>query len=690
MKHRLGVTALLIGALLGLVSLLAEPGYAQDPTPTPDPVACGTGAEATARAWSSDRAVATGATFVIPPGCIGTKVSIHFDTQFLPVEPGAGHTMRVGCVVAGPVGWGRGVLWGGGTDGATPPATLPAGSYTLGLDRHGKLDACTLHYTLAPGEPTPTPDPVACGTGAEATARAWSSDRAVATGATFVIPPGCIGTKVSIHFDTQFLPVEPGAGHTMRVGCVVAGPVGWGRGVLWGGGTDGATPPATLPAGSYTLGLDRHGKLDACTLHYTLAPGGGPGGTGDAGATVIPVGPGTTSDVLDLIFCIDLTSSMDDDIGNVKTAAANIVNTIAASSPDYRVAIIGYRDWNDDPMFEDFAFSSDKDTIVANINILTTFGGDDTPEAVLEALMRGIDSTAVGGWRPNVNKQIILMGDAPPHDPSQDGFTAASVAQAAFDADPVVIQSVVVGSDGYYDEDAVQSFKNLADLTGGKFFEAADASEVPAILERSITEGATGGGAAGGGAASDLLGGLTLLIVGLCCLLFVVLLAAVVLLLIIPKRRRQLAPVPVAPVVYPPQPAPPAYPQQPAPPFYPQQPAPPVVSPGQGDETVLPGSPQAMARGSLRVTQGIDAGQQFAVGQFARIGRGSDNDIVLRDTRVSRNHAAINFTGSGYSITDLGSGNGTTVNGTRIDQPCELRFGDTIGIGNEQLVFQQG
>jgi hypothetical protein len=145
-------------------------------------------------------------------------------------------------------------------------------------------------------------------------------------------------------------------------------------------------------------------------------------------AEMTPTAPASApSNALDLIFCIDVTGSMDDDIAGVKAAASNIVGTVAERNPDYRVAIVAFRDWNDSEghaMFEDFAFTSDQGTIISNINSLSVGGGDDTPEAVFEALMRAIDSQAVGGWRNNVNKQIILMGDAPPHDPSREGYTS--------------------------------------------------------------------------------------------------------------------------------------------------------------------------------------------------------------------------------------------------------------------------
>ena len=68
--------------------------------------------------------------------------------------------------------------------------------------------------------------------------------------------------------------------------------------------------------------------------------------------------------------------------------------------------------------------------------------------------------------------------------------------------------------------------------------------------------------------------------------------------------------------------------------------------------------------------------------QVTRIGRRPDNDIVVSDLGVSKQHAELRHTPAGrYSIVDLGSHRGTYVNGTRVSQQ-ELNEGDVIAIGN--------
>lgn len=69
-----------------------------------------------------------------------------------------------------------------------------------------------------------------------------------------------------------------------------------------------------------------------------------------------------------------------------------------------------------------------------------------------------------------------------------------------------------------------------------------------------------------------------------------------------------------------------------------------------------------------------------------RIGRAETNDIVLDTGRVSRMHATISVDDAFVTITDLGSKNGTYVNGERVDTQT-LAHGDTIKIGDCDMRF---
>jgi signal transduction histidine kinase len=93
---------------------------------------------------------------------------------------------------------------------------------------------------------------------------------------------------------------------------------------------------------------------------------------------------------------------------------------------------------------------------------------------------------------------------------------------------------------------------------------------------------------------------------------------------------------------------------------------------------------------SLVCVSGADLGKSFRVGfGTSVIGRGNA-DIALTEGDVSRQHARFSFGDHGFEITDLGSSNGTLVNGARAgDVPLPVRVGDKIQLGRTVLVFAQ-
>ncbi|WP_118915961.1 BTAD domain-containing putative transcriptional regulator [Mycobacterium shigaense] len=84
-----------------------------------------------------------------------------------------------------------------------------------------------------------------------------------------------------------------------------------------------------------------------------------------------------------------------------------------------------------------------------------------------------------------------------------------------------------------------------------------------------------------------------------------------------------------------------------------------------------------------------EAGRLYRLnGATTRIGRLDDNDIVLDDTEVSRNHAVIAYTGTSFVITDLRSTNGVKVQRRRIRPTAVLADGDRIRIGGHEFRFE--
>jgi hypothetical protein len=96
-------------------------------------------------------------------------------------------------------------------------------------------------------------------------------------------------------------------------------------------------------------------------------------------------------------------------------------------------------------------------------------------------------------------------------------------------------------------------------------------------------------------------------------------------------------------------------------------------------------------RGTFQLVmgQGPRSGQIFELPRSTiSIGRDPGNQIVINDPQISRQHARITPQGGLMILEDLGSTNGTTVNGLRISAPHTLAHGDEIGMGdNVTLIF---
>lgn len=232
----------------------------------------------------------------------------------------------------------------------------------------------------------------------------------------------------------------------------------------------------------------------------------------------------------DIAFVIDTTGSMFDDIDAIKASASNIIDAIFDSELGFlnsRIAVVGYNDpaTNTFLSFTDQPKIADRKTAALNaINSISVGGGGDFPEAVNAGLIRALSGGA-GEWREEAAaRRIILFGDAPPNDTylqaqvlalasnvgtslsSSDLLTSMSIAGdietssvasglavtrfavTAMDADgapvtiPVEIFTVVIGNDPTTTAD----FESLAAATGGKTFNAANASEVVDALIAAI------------------------------------------------------------------------------------------------------------------------------------------------------------------------------------------------------------
>lgn len=113
-----------------------------------------------------------------------------------------------------------------------------------------------------------------------------------------------------------------------------------------------------------------------------------------------------------------------------------------------------------------------------------------------------------------------------------------------------------------------------------------------------------------------------------------------------------------------------------------------ATEPAVAKATSVEGLPSGSAL--LVVKRGPNAGSRFLLDRdVTTAGRHPDSDIFLDDVTVSRRHAEFRREGDDYSVTDVGSLNGTYVNREPTDS-ISLANGDEVQIGKFRLVFLTG
>lgn len=121
---------------------------------------------------------------------------------------------------------------------------------------------------------------------------------------------------------------------------------------------------------------------------------------------------------VDLVFVVDTTGSMGDDISAVKADMHRIHEHLQARNPDHLIGVVAYRDKGDDYVSKTFlGMTPDRGSVDGAIAALKVGGGGDLREHVYAGLDTALREQP---WRPHASHHIILMGDAPPHDDYRD------------------------------------------------------------------------------------------------------------------------------------------------------------------------------------------------------------------------------------------------------------------------------
>ncbi|GHC68156.1 hypothetical protein GCM10007320_00160 [Pseudorhodoferax aquiterrae] len=167
---------------------------------------------------------------------------------------------------------------------------------------------------------------------------------------------------------------------------------------------------------------------------------------------------------LDLVFLVDATGSMGDEIGKLKASLRSIADEVAGlpSQPDLCFALVAYRDQGDAFVLRSHDFTNDLGAFQRVLDRLQADGGGDEPEAMNEALHATVHRLA---WRGDgATRMVLLLADAPPHlddgGPQYDQDMQAALGKG--------IKVFSVGASGLNPQgEYIQ--RQIAQYTGGRF-----------------------------------------------------------------------------------------------------------------------------------------------------------------------------------------------------------------------------
>lgn len=167
---------------------------------------------------------------------------------------------------------------------------------------------------------------------------------------------------------------------------------------------------------------------------------------------------------LDLVFLVDATGSMADEIDKLKRSMRSMADQIARlpSRPDTCFALVAYRDRGDAFFVRAHDFGKDLDAFQRSLGALQAGGGGDYPEALNEALHTAVHRLS---WRGDgATRLVVLVADAPPHldygAPYYDDDMQGALARG--------IKLFAVGASGL-DPTGEYVFRQAAQYTGGRF-----------------------------------------------------------------------------------------------------------------------------------------------------------------------------------------------------------------------------
>jgi TolB-like protein len=170
---------------------------------------------------------------------------------------------------------------------------------------------------------------------------------------------------------------------------------------------------------------------------------------------------------IDLVFILDSTGSMGDEISRVKQKIKDIMESTRKGipPPDVRIAIVDYKDRGDPYVVKKFDFSRNINDIQKHLDEITASGGGDTPESVNEALHVALNDL---NWDldTKVTKLVFLIGDAPPHLDYSNDYDYKKEIEIA---NKKSISIHTIGCSGISELNGKDIFQEIAKKTNGNY-----------------------------------------------------------------------------------------------------------------------------------------------------------------------------------------------------------------------------
>lgn len=149
---------------------------------------------------------------------------------------------------------------------------------------------------------------------------------------------------------------------------------------------------------------------------------------------------------VDLVFLIDNTGSMDNDISEVKSSLNDI---IAMLDPNTRLSIATYNDANEDPSnwYHCMQFTTDYTLATDFLNNIDVYGGGDFPESVYDGLYETMTQLT---WSSSKKRMIIVIGDAPPLEGAYSSHSLSEIVKMCTEGGiDVNLYPILIGGDYY-------------------------------------------------------------------------------------------------------------------------------------------------------------------------------------------------------------------------------------------------